>query len=179
MKILCDLDGVLVDFVSGYFSLIGKNNLLPIWKPGLWDLEAGCGVKMDEDLLTREFWGQLPWMSDGKKILHTLEREFGSPNVCILSSCHVKRVGDACAGKFDWIGKNITAYRDRYLFGPNKTFCSHRDSILVDDKDENVIQFRAEGGRAILIPRIWNSAHRHRDLDIPTYLLGQIDALRP
>lgn len=178
MKLLLDMDGVVVDFVTGYFSMIGKK--YDRWKPGVWDIQEATGHEMDENLLTTEFWANLPWMQDGPIILKTLEREFGSENICILSSCHVRRVGDACAGKIKWILKHMNSYHERYLFGPNKSFCSHRDSVLVDDRDENVNKFRAEGGRAILIPRIWNSAHPRvgQGFDLQYYLLGQIDAVR-
>ena len=74
---------------------------------------------------------------------------------------------ESVVGKIQWIEKHLPEYKRRYLIGPEKHFCSHRNSILIDDSDENVMKFREEGGDAILVPRMWNCnyGNRHHSFD--------------
>ena len=57
--IYCDLDGVLVDFVSGYFKLTGidTSNKYQPSTPQFW---------APVDKKGPSFWANLHWMPDGK-----------------------------------------------------------------------------------------------------------------
>jgi hypothetical protein len=47
----------------------------------------------------------------------------------------------------------------RYLIGPTKEACAHRNAILIDDRPENCDTFKRHGGHAVLFPAPWND-HR-------------------
>jgi len=57
-KILCDLDGVLVDFESGCNTLFNGRSIPSISKNQLWR-----GISQHGD-----FYNSLPWMADGKEL---------------------------------------------------------------------------------------------------------------
>ncbi len=40
-----------------------------------------------------------------------------------------------------------------------KSLLAGPDTLLIDDKDENITEFRAGGGHGILVPRPWNKLH--------------------
>lgn len=175
LRILLDMDGVLCDFIGGYFKQYPHLQRPDPWPAGTWSLAEAIGgiAPMEFD---QAFWSNLDWMPDGRLILSTLNETVGEENICILSSCDVDQAGLAAAGKLQWIKKNCPQFSKRYLFGPDKRFCAHSNVVLVDDKDENVDNFRADGGRAILIPRRWNTKWYRDDVDMRSYIKGQLDA---
>lgn len=178
LKILLDMDGVLCDFIGGYFK---RNSHIPMpnpWPAGVWDLRVAMpGIEFSMEL-PKAFWSDLDWMPDGQLILSTLTEEVGGENICILSSCDVPNVGAACTGKMEWMQKHTPQFGKRYLFGPDKRFCAHTGAVLIDDKDENVDNFRADGGHAILVPRLWNSSHHRTNVPIDAYIRAQLDMIR-
>lgn len=159
-KILLDMDGVIANFIAGTCRLHSVRN--PYDDPknyGQIDIQDLIGIagpafwaRMD-----REFWAGLPKMPDADTIVDLLEDQFGVKNICILTS-PVRTIG--CAdGKLDWLRKHFPQYRRQFLIGPAKEFCAHKNSILIDDSEANVRKFRDAGGRALLIPALWNYAY--------------------
>jgi len=169
MKVLLDLDGVLVDFYRGVFDLEGCHDYftdpthhgvysLPL---SLW----GMTTKEFWSKLDYNFWVNLKPTAECYQIIEMLESKFGRKNICILST---PTLHPSCiAGKLTWINKNIPDYKRQYLIGPRKEFCAHDDALLIDDCDDNIVKFIQNNGNAILVPRIWNSQHRNRDHVIP------------
>lgn len=160
MRVLLDLDGCLCDFVNAACRMHSQPN------PYLLDKEFHgydfvprldiSNIKFWK-LLDRQFWANLEWMSDGKKILTHLEERFGPENICILSSpCLTEGCVD---GKIDWIRRELPGYMRRFLIGPDKNWCANSRTLLVDDREDNVNSFLEAGGQCILIPRPWNSRH--------------------
>ena len=157
-----DLDGVLVDL---YAHAHKPNDLKPLasWPAGEYNIARAYGY-CDSDFWPNmdwaAFWEQLPWTSDGKLILNLCENAFD--DVCIVS----RPCGPNCAaGKIRWIEKNLRGYyrQGDYLIGPGKKHLGHPGAALVDDSDKNVIEFIQKGGKGILVPRRWNSAHHISD----------------
>lgn len=109
-------------------------------------------------LIDRNFWATIPKSQECQWLLDVSAAIVGENNVCILSSS--TRDGSCLAGKLDWIQSELPRWMHRqYLLGPRKQFCAAPDALLIDDRDYNVDTFRAAGGRAILVPRPWNSLH--------------------
>ena len=157
MKCLLDLDGVVVDFMKGALRHHGIAN--PYDDPklhGIWDWlrVLGYGDEFWEPL-GASFWANLDPMPDGFDILRIVENRFGKSNVCLLTQPCINE--ECMAGKMRWIKKHLPDYKSRYLMGPQKEFCAHPDHWLIDDADHNVNAFLKAGGRACLVPRIWNS----------------------
>ena len=166
MKILLDLDGVIVDFVEGACQAHHRrmyDEPLKEEEAGGYHIEKLWGISRNafwKPMAEPEFWRKLDWMPDGREILEIVERAVGPENVCLLTSPSVG--SGPVVGKLDWIEKNMPAYEWRYLIGPVKDFCAGPDAILVDDSDGNVGSFAEAGGGTVLVPRPWNSNWEHR-----------------
>lgn len=141
VKIFCDMDGVLADFVAqwkDYYGDIPNNHLKKMGK-----------AKFDEilDKAPYDFWAKMPWMPKGK----------GGEDLWKLISKHDTEILSAPAeswgskkGKADWLKSkginvklNLKKARDKQQFAaPNH--------ILIDDFKRNIDQWEAAGGIGIL-----------------------------
>lgn len=161
MKVILDLDGVLVDFCRGACKRLGRKYPDP-WPPGAQSIQSVLKIPAPDfwyGILGSEFWQNLDWMPDGKKILEIVENEFGRKNIVICTS---PVLDEECPkGKIQWIKRELPYYYQsrQYLIGAAKEFCAHRDSVLIDDWEINIDKFRKEGGRTIHVPRPWNVLH--------------------
>ena len=160
MTCLVDLDGVLVDFVRGSFVFHQKS--IPI-KDVRWDFPKQIGfegtwTKDFWDPLGYDFWVNLEWTSEGKQLLTGLEELFGDDIAIISSPCQTRGCRD---GKGDWVEKHIPHYRKKVFLGSEKYRFAAPNKILFDDHEDNVKHFSNPdpkyNGKAILIPRPWNS----------------------
>jgi 5'(3')-deoxyribonucleotidase len=179
VKCLLDMDGVLVNFVQGISDALGREN--PYLKrplgaaAGEWDMPKLWGIPEAAfwvPCMDPEFWANLNWMPDGRRILELVEWTFGKENVCLLTSPG-SAFDPACIGKVAWIKQHMPDYMHRVLFGSAKHFCAHAGSVLIDDRDKNIADFCKAGGRALLVPRPWNMGHSlgHSAVDQLDHLL--------
>lgn len=157
--IFLDVDGVLVDFVSGAGALMGYDPKVVT----CWDYYPLIGKTEDEfwraiDAAGSGFWECLPtypWFEmlycECKKYAETILLTSPSQDP---SSHH---------GKFLWMKRMFgSRFRD-YLIGPSKRSCAGPGKILIDDSDANCEKFAAAGGQAILFPAAWNENRDLRD----------------
>lgn len=129
------------DLIRAASALVGR----PLTKPEFWDF------------FPRDFWASLPKSDEFDMILDFAE-SFGRENVCILTAPTIDPM--CLAGKLDWIHENLPEWLHRqFLMGPRKHFCAHPQALLVDDANKNVNAFRAAGGKAVLVPRMWNTLY--------------------
>jgi len=172
MRILLDLDGVVVDFVGGACKAHGRSSPYAAgppssdlaecyWMPDLWEMPIDEFWKPMED---PKFWEGLEFMPDGLEILKACEEVVGKENVCLLTN-PTKGSGPV-VGKINWIEENLPEYRDRNLIGKPKEFCAHAGSVLVDDSNHNIDTFEEAGGMVIMVPRPWNRLF-HYDRETP------------
>lgn len=154
-----DMDGVVVDFMTGALESCGKS--LP-FKDVRWDFMFQIGFTKDTlhefwQRCDRRFWTGLPWMDDGRCILDAVLDLFGE-DVCFVSSpCDTEGCAD---GKLDWVSREVPILRRKTFLGSAKYLLAAANKVLIDDHDDNVDRFVAHGGHAVLIPRPWN---RRRD----------------
>lgn len=152
-----DMDGVLVDFVGGAAKFLEISNYT--WKPGIYDICQMFNMKSElmwSRLAGFNFWSNLKktdFADDLMKMLNSEKFIITSPTYAVQS----------LAGKAHWIATNYPMLKRSYLIGPCKQYCARPDICLVDDSDSNVNCFRACGGKAILVPQMWNSAYEHID----------------
>jgi hypothetical protein len=169
MKLLLDLDGVCVDFISAICKLHGKPYLYDDPKfLGRYDTEAAWGITNEELLKptnSLDWWEMLEPMYDLQSTIELILKYFKPKDVCILSkppSCSPA----AMEGKWYWCDHHLPMFKNK-LFGNTKAFCAHREAVLLDDDDFKIDKFRMEGGRGALFPRPWNSMFNHSgELDI-------------
>ena len=155
MKVFLDMDGVLVDFFTGV------NEVFNIPKPPhrynwfedydvTWEqLNKVCGAR---------FFSNLDWMSDGREIEEAVRVKFGSNNVYLVTLPMSN--SESWTGKVEWVNKRLSIYNKRLTISTApKSLLAGPDTLLIDDRDENIAEFIATGGSGILVPRPWNELH--------------------
>jgi hypothetical protein len=143
MKFYIDLDGVLVDLQAGYKKETGYelNHVWDLWnkdKKRIWGSVNSAG-----------FWLTLPKTPACDLILKTLEKVKDS--VYILSS-PIKKNRQSCKEqKIQWVLNNTWIPKERvYIVDrENKKNFATIDSILLDDYEDNIVQWRQAGGIGI------------------------------
>jgi len=161
--VLLDMDGVLCDFVTAALSLHGRSDVLPRWPAGEWSIPKVLGMSSQQfwskiDAVGSAFWYELTpyrWMNE----LTTLIGRHAAFTILTSPS----RDAACPTGKIQWLRKHLSPTFDAFMIGSRKHLCARADTVLIDDSDQNVIQFRKHGGQAILFPQIWNSNHHLLD----------------
>ena len=167
-----DLDDVLVDFMKGLHKALSipYNYFNYPYKKGDWDI-LGHQIILNDELVTFEqcdaccdmaFWINLEWMHDGRDILRTIMDKSGLDKVYLLTAPMPNL--ESASGKMMWVYENLPIYLKRTIITQApKHLLARPDTLLIDDKDENVDGFREAGGKAILINRPWNRGHLNAD----------------
>lgn len=164
MKIFCDLDGVLADFVSAAFEIHGYENLYekyPEKYSGVYDICKVMEISKREfwkPIQGESFWKNLPLLPDAKNLIGSLENNFGRENIYFLTSPSLD-IG-CYTGKLKWVHQHFPFYTYRTILFTKKYFLSDYRSFLIDDSPSNLKHFSLEGGTGILYPRIWNTIRK-------------------
>lgn len=174
-----DLDGVLVDFYASALPIHGcpdlyldpKNlgkyraqEILGLSNPDFWEpLDANP-----------DFWSTIPKTPEADAIVAIAEETFGMENCGILTAPN--RNPRCFTGKIAWVEKYYPQLASRIIFAHCKGFCAGPGSVLLDDSDEMINEFRASGGSAITVPRPWNAYHT--GYEVLPYIRLQLDWLR-
>ena len=152
-KIYSDMDGVLVDFEKGYEKLTGidlKGEYRPdgenFWKP---IEQAGVG-----------YWAGLEWMPDGKQLWSYL-KPF---NPVLLSA--PSRSQSSRIGKHVWVKHKIPGTKLILRYASQKQELATPESILIDDRQVNIDQWRAAGGIGILHTNTANTIQQLQKLGL-------------
>jgi len=149
--IYCDLDGVLVDFDRGYKELTGK---LP--------KEAGDGPKFWEPIhkAGAAFWIKLKWMPDGKELWNYIE-QYKPTLLSAPSQEESSRIG-----KRVW--RKNTLPDTKMILTPArfKQKYSGENNILIDDREDNIQQWKDKGGIGILHTSTANTIKQLKDLGL-------------
>ena len=136
-KIYCDMDGVIVDFVDGYKKLTGKDITGQHMKgdKAFWDPITKAGVK---------FWVTLKWMPDGKQLWNYIKKY----NPDLLSAPSYEE--SSKIGKHLWVKRNTPGTKLILRSAERKQEFATPDSILIDDRTDNIERWRNAGGVGIL-----------------------------
>lgn len=154
--VFCDLDGVLVDFVSAALQEHGRANLE--WPPGVWSMEEVLGLSTDafwQPIRQRgaAFWAELPRYPWAEELVAALEARFGGITIATRPDEHPS----SSHGKALFCTRHLPGRPVAML--PAKHLLSRPGRLLIDDSDHNVEAWRQAGGEAILFPRRWNALH--------------------
>ena len=147
--VFLDMDGVLVDFMGAVCEIIGKippPSVYHFFEEEREEVNRQCNMA---------FWINLDWMHDGHDILRAVVKRF-DPKSIYLCTAPMPNT-ETASGKVKWIEKNIPDYLSRWIITPvPKKILANPNSLLIDDKDENIAEFCEAGGQGILVPRPWN-----------------------
>lgn len=135
-KIYCDMDGVLTDFIKGYYDLTGRDITGQFHDDEkFWDPINKAGY---------DFWANLDWSKDGKKLWKYIEKY----NPEILSS--PSKQDDSRVGKNDWVKREIPNVHLILRSPEHKKEFATPNSILIDDRESNIKSWNDAGGIGIL-----------------------------
>jgi hypothetical protein len=135
-KVYCDMDGVLDNFIKGYYELTGIDITGQFHSDAkFWEPVNKAGY---------DFWLNLEWTKDGKKLWNYIKKY----NPEILSSPSHK--DDSRIGKHDWIKRELPGTHLILRTPQNKKEFATPNSILIDDRPENIESWTKAGGIGIL-----------------------------
>ena len=180
--VFLDMDGVFVNFHKGIYQAFNKpysyaTDLMTKWD--FWE-EWGTTSEGCNAICTTSFWQNLEWMHDGLDIFRETLKYF-NPEQIYLLTCPMSNV-ESPTGKWMWVDKNLPKYYKRTIITKApKHLLARPDTLLIDDKDENVEKFIAAGGDAILVPRPWNKLYKDKDsawFTVATELVKRMDGCK-
>jgi hypothetical protein len=151
--IYCDMDGVLVDFDRGYQELTGittqqadSNGVEAFWAPLS---KAGAS-----------FWITLKWMPDGKQLWSYIKKY----NPLLLSA--PSREESSKLGKRVWVKRELPGVKLILKSAERKQEYANANSILIDDREKNITQWKAAGGIGILHTSANNTIKQLQELGL-------------
>lgn len=163
-ELLCDLDGVLVDFVRGAFAVHGID--FP-YCDVRWEIDKQVFGEADRNKfwepLKTDFWSNCPWTTEGKALWDYLWNVIGRDKLWICTSPSYDP--ESATGKMKWIQRELPGMERRFVITPHKWLCALPGRLLVDDNEPNCERFVKHGGKSVLIPRPWNKRRDECDKD--------------
>jgi len=164
VQFLLDMDGVLVDFISGALKALNRDYNRTITleeyasKFGSWNTYDYYGISEEQFWnsidATNDFWINLqpiPWFKD----LYNDLKAMGDVTITTAPS----RSNDCVLQKYNWLKKYLNLEKVDIIMCNKKYLLTAPGNILIDDSSKNVESFKSAGGRAILVPSNWNTVN--------------------
>lgn len=136
IKFYIDLDGVLVDFNKGYYELTGKDLT--------GKFESGPEFWKPIDDAGYEFWINLEWTKDGKQLWEYVKKY--NPQILSAPSSQI----DSRIAKMNWVKRELPGTKLILRSAKHKHEFATSDSLLIDDRPENIEKWVNVGGIGIL-----------------------------
>lgn len=166
MKIYLDMDGVITDFDAQLASqgFDGKN----------WDDDKLWPAVM----AIPKFWENMPWMKDGK-VLWAFVKSL-KPTILTAPA----RTDPTCKpGKLKWVYRELGRVPVAFARARDKQQYASPDSVLIDDRADNIQQWKAAGGIGIHHTSASKTiAELKKLISVPVMEVGQtcvVEAARP
>lgn len=156
-QILLDMDGVVADFMGHALAYHGfdRELMMDKWPAGEWDAAKVLGItdkafwaKIDSE----SFWDSVPSFK-GAALFY--ERLCTHAPVTFATTPSYAAV--CYSAKIRWLRFFIGNVK--VMMGHQKWLMAKPEHLLIDDNDDNVFKFRHGGGKAVLVPRLWNADH--------------------
>lgn len=135
-KVYCDMDGVLTDFKEACFITTG------IKLTEHTDLDQSAWDEIEEAGL--EFWENMSWEKDGKELWSYIKKH----KPVILSS--PAKFDESRIGKMNWVERELKHDRVVLRSSKKKKDLATPESVLIDDRVDNIAGWKEEGGIGIL-----------------------------
>tara|TARA_Y100000034_G_scaffold90554_1_gene109115 strand:- start:9 stop:527 length:519 start_codon:yes stop_codon:yes gene_type:complete len=137
--IYCDMDGVLVDFITGANIAVG-GTFATIEKNKRWNMVQQ----------SKGFWPNLDWMPGSKRLYDFIIRY----DAHILSAFSGRDPASK-SGKLKWLKKrtnfkkaniHLVSRSQKQAYAKNK---DGKSNVLIDDYEKNIIEWEKKGGIGI------------------------------
>lgn len=170
-EILLDLDGVVSDFHTSALRAHRRRDILEYgWPiPGM-SLPKALGLNTEDPEWKTKFWKPIvadvdfwadvepfPWFTELIQML----KQFTGPHGVIICTGPASGTAREKVEKMRWLSKHGINLEVR--FEADKYKLAKPNSLLIDDWDKQVNEFRAAGGYGLLFPQPWNDAHTHTE----------------
>ena len=139
-QIFCDMDGVLCDF-DARFKSINPEKLSPSQYTNKYGVDKFWATIDAEGV---GFWVGIKWMSDGKQLWDFIKQY----NPTLLSA--PSQQPSSRLGKRLWVKNNIPGTPLVLASASKKQNYAKGNRILIDDRPDNIDQWRSKGGIGIL-----------------------------
>lgn len=174
-KVFLDMDGVLVDFISGaleVFSVPYKSKADFMLNINTWeDLPRALGVSEQVfysvmGKLSYEFWLTLAPLKDTDRL--------NCENIvrCLTNSDKVDTYilttavsSNSAKGKIMWVEAHLPHLADKVITAKTKAAVAGPGKVLIDDRPRNIEEWEAAGGTGLLYPQDYNTEHTSLDRD--------------
>jgi hypothetical protein len=150
-KIYCDMDGVLVDFDRAYFELTGEKASFGTEPKKFWEPINKAGA---------EFWIKMKWMPDGKQLWNYIKPY----NPELLSAPSYQE--SSMIGKRVWVKRNTPNTKLILRSAERKQEFATPNSILIDDRADNVQRWNDAGGIGIHHTSAESTINQLKDLGL-------------
>ena len=137
-KIYCDMDGVLTDFDKQFKDITG----IPANEFEKTHSQTEFWGEVEKGGL--EYWTKMEWMPGGKQLWNFIKNY----DVEILSAPSKSK--HSIIGKKQWVSENLSPKPKLNLVrAKEKQKFANSHAILIDDRPQNLEQWKAAGGIAI------------------------------
>lgn len=153
-KIFCDMDGVLCDFDRRFeqFGRMSPNEYKTTnGTKKFWGLIDGIGA---------QFWSEMPWMQDGKQLWKYISKYKPS----LLSAPSLD--SSSRYGKHLWVQENTPGTKLILAKREHKKSYSSKNQILIDDRSDNINEWKSNGGIGILHTSAENTINELKKLGL-------------
>lgn len=135
--IYLDMDGVLTDFIKHYKNYFG---IELSWNDHRPDEEIFNNINK-----IPHWWLSMPWTKNGKILLNKCQNLCNNIKLLTTPAYSVEHCKE---DKRNWVKKEIG--KMEVIFSFNKEKYANKNSILIDDKKENIDKFNDAGGTGLL-----------------------------
>jgi hypothetical protein len=146
-KIYCDMDGVLADFEARFEHFAGlspddyRKEIAK--KYGEKKVDSMFWDLIDKQVGVR-FWRGIPWMPGGKDLWNYIKPY--NPTLLTAPSWD----NSSKIGKSLWIKDHIPGTKYIFKSAKNKSDLSEPNAILIDDREDTIMRWKAKNGIGIL-----------------------------
>lgn len=149
-RIFCDMDGVLTNFDEEYTKATGLDSY-----------HFQDNKKLKYKLVSNHptFWENMRWKKDGWGLWQALNR-LNNP-VTILSAPSEFYSGFSKRGKHIWVNRELGKDQKRiFVHARQKCRFAGENRILIDDREQNIADWRAYGGIGILHKNTFSTIYK-------------------
>lgn len=120
------------------------------------------GVSEFWDAIPSEFWGEIPRSDELAEILDVCVEAVGTYDKIVIATSPTLDA-DSLGHKYRWIRNQLPVrmHREYSITPVKKHYGLIPGALLIDDRQDNCVEFQKRGGRAIVWPKPWN---QHRDI---------------
>lgn len=166
VNLYVDMDGVVCNFIQSAIEAhqgISPVGDMVVSQVESWNFFEEVGMTWEEFfqpvLEWKGFWEYIPAYSHAAEFLFGIDALVKESGLDVtVSFCSTPIDDPDCySGKLKWLKSHgFLNLADNLMLVKDKNTLIRTDAILVDDRQETVDTWRAEGGMGVLYPRQWN-----------------------